>query len=101
MQLHHRQLPRYRDLPNLRYGPVRVDSDMKTGLAPELVMGAMSELDDECNQLMSVHYTWQENEDLTAAEQHRPMKFDDVAAKIFERLLTIHPYIEGNGHCAR
>lgn len=85
----------------LRYCPVRVDDDMKIGFAPELVMGAMNELDDECNQLMCVHHAWLENEGLTASQERQLMKFAVAAAKIFERFLTIHPYIDGNGHCAR
>lgn len=87
--------------PDLRYCPVRVDNDMKIGFAPELVVGAMSELDDECNQLMGVHHAWLENEGRAAHPERQLMKFAVVAAKIFERFLTIHPYIDGNGHCAR
>ena len=40
--------------PELRYCPVGVENDKRIGLAPELVFGAMSELDDECNQLMNI-----------------------------------------------
>lgn len=87
--------------PELRDCPVRVDDDMTVGLAPGLVGGAMNELDDECNQLMGVHYNWMENEGLTASEDRQLLKFAVVAAKILERFLTIHPYIDGNGHCAR
>ncbi|WP_411878629.1 Fic family protein [Polaromonas sp. YR568] len=87
--------------PDLVTCPVKVADDDKVGLAPELVHGAMRKLDEECNEIMNGYYRWVDGEGQTATLDRQLRKFAIEAAKVFERFLTIHPYVDGNGHCAR
>ncbi|MES2412388.1 MAG: Fic family protein [Pseudomonadota bacterium] len=89
------------DCPDLTHCPVGVDDDHRLGFDPALVGIAMVDLEEQFVQVMDVYHVWLKGDGQSATPERQLKKFVVKAAYIFERFLTIHPYIDGNGHCAR
>jgi len=67
-----------------------------------MVAGAMNDLESQCKALLFAHNHW-----LTAkggslqAPKNQLLRFVRILATVLERFLTIHPYMDGNGHTGR
>lgn len=97
-------LGRYRgdaSCPELKDVRVGVGADPLVGLAPDLVAAAMIVFEGRCAALVKVHNKWFVERGANQAPRNALLKFVSVLADVLEQFLTIHPYMDGNGHCAR
>ena len=89
------------DLRCLEYCPVTVPSDPRVGYLPQHVSSAMRRLGDA---LRSGIAGLDEGFALPNAKLPRQTKLHFLvvfASRMFVQFLTIHPYVNGNGHIAR
>lgn len=92
----------FKDCPDLVDCHVRIDHDRRVGVPPMLVTREMVGFEARCDQIMFRFTEWQKStEGMAAATEHRLNKFAVEAARMLADFLTIHPYMDGNGHCAR
>lgn len=89
------------DCPDLTQCRVEIPHDREVGIPPELVAAAMKDWEADCISIMLAYDAWIAGDGSSASLELRLKKFAVNAARAFERFLTIHPYIDGNGHCAR
>lgn len=61
----------------------------------------MEKLERQCEALVAVHAMWKLKTGAAPAAPVALLKFVTLLAIILERFLTIHPYMDGNGHSAR
>jgi Fic/DOC family len=80
---------------------VRVGADDRVGYPPSLVLGAMCNLEQRCSKLIELHNTWKITEGINQSPTRRLLKFVKILADILQSFLTIHPYMDGNGHTGR
>ena len=90
-----------RSCPDLVDCRVQLLDDPNVGLEAEFVHDAMVEFEAQGDRVMTAYLRWATGEGESEPLVQKVKKFGVVAAYIFERFLTIHPYIDGNGHCAR
>lgn len=90
-----------RSCPDLVNCRVQVLDDPNVGLEAEFVHNAMVDFEAQGDRVMTAYLRWSGGEGQSEPLVQKVKKFGVVAAYIFERFLTIHPYIDGNGHCAR
>ncbi len=90
-----------RDCPDLVNCRVQILEDPNVGLEPRFVHSAMLEFEEQSIRDMTAYLVWANGDGSGESPVNKIRKFGVVAAHIFERFLTIHPYIDGNGHCAR
>lgn len=88
--------------PELVDCPVGVDHDRNLGVPPAIVGIKMRAFEEQCNRIMFKFTEWLNSDaGRSTVLEDRIKKFAVEAAKLFESFLTIHPYMDGNGHCAR
>ena len=87
--------------PDLCACTVGVDGDRRVGTAPDEVAAAMVELESRCAALVSVHQRWCAGLGANQPPRNALLRFVRVLATVIENFLTIHPYMDGNGHSAR
>lgn len=80
---------------------VRVGADDRVGYPPSLVFGAMHNLEQRCSKLIELHNTWKITEGVNQSAIQKLLKFVKILAEILQAFLTIHPYMDGNGHTGR
>lgn len=90
-----------RDCPDLVDCRVQILDDPNVGVEPLFVETAMLEFEAQSVRDMTAYLQWVHGAGIAESPVNKVKKFGVVAAFIFERFLTIHPYIDGNGHCAR
>jgi len=83
----------------LRYYKVHVGNDPRVGIAPELVLRTMAAIALHVSRAVLALEGW--HTDPAVAPPHRLMATVQLACLVFERVLTVHPYANGNGHAAR
>jgi hypothetical protein len=71
------------------------------GAAPDEVAAAMIELESRCAALVNVHQGWCDGPGASQPPRNALLRFVRVLATVIENFLTIHPYMDGNGHSAR
>jgi hypothetical protein len=89
------------DFRCLKYRPVGVQGDLRVGYAPEDVGPAMNQLEQD---LRSGIIGLDEGFTLPNAKLSRQTKLYFLVvfvSRLFVQFLTIHPYVNGNGHIAR
>jgi Fic/DOC family len=79
----------------LRYCPVHVQNDPRVGLAPEKVPAAMDGIATSIRQGLGAL------DGSTFAAHEKLMAVVVLACRLFELVLRVHPYVNGNGHSAR
>lgn len=87
--------------PELSSSRVKVDSDKRVGTAPAEVAAAMTELESRCAVLLRVHEKWCTGLGASQPPRNALLRFVKLLATVIENFLTIHPYMDGNGHSAR
>jgi len=92
----------YRGDPSCSQLKVEVGTaDPQVGLPYILVQNAMKVFDARCASLVKVHEKWLVEKGATQAARNGLLKFVSVLADVLQQFLTIHPYMDGNGHCGR
>ena len=71
------------------------------GLNPYFVQKEMDALERQCQALIDVHAKWKLKTGKLPDSRVALLRFVSSLALILERFLTIHPYMDGNGHSAR
>lgn len=89
------------DFPCLKNRFVTVRSDPRVGFPPNLVYPAMVDLEESIRQGIAALDAAQNLPAGQIPDQQKTGYAIAVVASLFERFLTIHPYLNGNGHCAR
>lgn len=89
------------DFPCLKYRPVGIQGDPRVGYAPEDVGPAMNRLEEDLRSgIIGLDGAFA----LPNAKLSRQTKLHFLVvfvSRVFVQFLTIHPYINGNGHIAR
>lgn len=91
----------YAGCPVLRDLTVGVSDDPTVGLPPLFVDAAMTAMDEQCKALLFAHNYWLKNKGANQPTQNALLKYVNILAVVLEKFLTIHPYMDGNGHMAR
>jgi hypothetical protein len=96
-------LGRYRGDPSCPQLAVDVGAgkDPQVGIPFAFVDQQMKVFEARCVALVRVHEKWLKEKGHLQAPRNALLKFVEVLAAILELFLTIHPYMDGNGHCAR
>jgi fido (protein-threonine AMPylation protein) len=84
----------------LEFYRVGVDGDNRVGMDPEQVAEAMDQLGARIGGLLSA-LDIQHGAGAAVSRVQRLRMAVAVAAEVFEKLLLVHPYANGNGHAAR
>lgn len=85
----------------LKYYSVGVGADSRVGIAPHYVRPAMSHLSELVERGMAGLDAAKQIPNSQISKGEKLLNIVAFAAKVFESLLTIHPYANGNGHAAR
>ena len=80
---------------------VGIHGDPSVGLAPHLIANAMVDFEKRCQALTNAHNYWLNNKGATQPPKNALLRFVSVLADVLQQFLTIHPYMDGNGHSAR
>lgn len=80
---------------------VTAGADRMVGLDPLLVATHMRLLEEQCAALLHVHQHWLATKGSTQSPRNALLRFVTLLAIVLEKFLTIHPYMDGNGHSAR
>jgi fido (protein-threonine AMPylation protein) len=96
-------LGQYRGTPDCKHLEVNVHAggDPLVGVPYQFVAHEMKVFEARCAALLKVHAKWFEDKGKNQAPRNALLKFVELAAAVLELFLTIHPYMDGNGHCAR
>ncbi len=87
------------DLRCLREYVVQVPGDPAVGLEPSLVLRTMAALAFQVRAALLALEGW--HTDPAVTPHNRLVATVRLACLVFERVLTVHPYANGNGHAAR
>lgn len=85
-------------LTNVR---VTAGNDRRVGIEPYLVQSMISHLESQCHTLMASYERWRQAKGSKLSPGVALAKFVTILADVLQKFLTIHPYMDGNGHTAR
>lgn len=75
--------------------------DTRVGVPPIMVEFTMNQLLARCDSLVKVHNEWVASTGFRQPPQNALIRFVSLLAFVLQQFLTIHPYMDGNGHTAR
>lgn len=85
----------------LRYCRVGIPADPRVGYAPERVRGEMAALAELIKTGLAALDTARELPAVELSAEEKLLHTVVFACHIFEYVLCVHPYVDGNGHAAR
>lgn len=80
---------------------VRVGTDTRVGIPSYSVFQEMHNLEQRCIELIKIHNIWKATKGSKQSAANCLLKFVSILADILQAFLTIHPYMDGNGHTGR
>lgn len=95
---------RYRGDPDCEYltnMQVTTAHDPRVGVPAILVKPCLVHFESRCKALVECHNCWLATKGANQSPRNALVKFVRVLADILQEFLTIHPYMDGNGHAAR
>lgn len=75
--------------------------DPRVGVDPHFVASKMREFERNCQTLYQRHQRWLAGPGKSEPPRKALLKYVEILAIMIEKFLTIHPYMDGNGHSAR
>lgn len=80
---------------------VTTKHDPRVGVPAILVSPTLAHFETRCRALVETHNRWLATKGSTQPPRNALIRFVSVLADILQQFLTIHPYMDGNGHAAR
>jgi hypothetical protein len=91
----------HKNCPALTQYSVMVDGDNRVGVPPARVGWHMNQFEAQCRALEKKFTEWMTSSDPKPSAEVALFRYVAVLAEVLERLFTIHPYANGNGHAGR
>lgn len=89
------------DFRCLKYIRVRIGGDPRVGFPPNQVPGCMAELSRLIKGYIASIDQRMKSPNAKLPQEQKVLYAVTAVCKVFELLLRIHPYVNGNGHAAR
>jgi Fic/DOC family len=87
--------------PELQSLQVGIQTDSRVGIPFWLVEKHMIEFERSCDSALAHHQTWLQNKGKNVSQETILLNYLVLMALLLQKFLTIHPYMDGNGHMGR